>query len=134
MLFLNPREVTFGGVVWSEVESVSIARSAARSFVEFGDAGPHAVLVDVPEQRVGVTVVQELLGDDVDVPKPGEQGALSFVTSANSSGAGAKQVSMTAVVLDVKYKVSRKVGSSRTVELVAVSGDGVSDPVTVVDV
>lgn len=131
MLLLHPREVSFGAATWSNVVSVSIERRAEKSFVEFSDGGPHVVLADVPEQRVEVSVVQELLGDDMDVPKPGEEGALVFETSPNSSGAGRKRVSTTAVVLNVKYRVSRKVGSGRTVEFVAVSSDGVADPVTV---
>jgi hypothetical protein len=131
MLFLHPRVVSFGGVDWSGVESVAIERAAARSFVEFADTGPHTVLADVPEQRVEVRVVQDLLGEDMDVTRPGEIGTLGFETAPNSSGAGRKRVSMTAVVLGVKYQVSRKGGSSRTVELVAVSADGAADPVTV---
>ena len=134
MLYLHPREVTFGGVTWSNVASVAIERAAARSFVEAGGVGPHAVIADVPEQRVGVTVVQELLADDMDAPVPGWQGTLAFETALNSSGAGRRRVSMAAVVLGVSYRVSRRSGSARTVELVAVSGDGVADPVTVEDV
>lgn len=131
MLFLHPRVVSFGGSDWAGVESVAIERSAARSFVEFGEQGPHAVLADVPEQRVEVRVVQELLGEDMDVPRPGEIGTLGFETAPNSSGAGRKRVSMTAVVMGVKYQVSRKGGSARTVDLIAVSADGAADPVLV---
>lgn len=131
MLFLHPRVVSFGGVDWSGVESVAIERSAARSFVEYGDSGAHAVLADVPEQRVEVRVTQELLGEDMDVPRPGEVGTLEFETAPNSSGAGRRRVSMAAVVLGVKYQVSRKGGSARTVDLVAVSADGQADPVLV---
>ena len=132
-MFLNPREVAFGLVTWSNVASVTIERSAERSFVEFSDDGPHVVLADVPEQRVDVRVSQELLGDDMDVPKPGEEGTLVFETAPSSSGANRRSVSMTAVVLNVKYQVSRKSGSARTVELIAVSSDGLVDPVTVED-
>ena len=134
MLIVQPREVSFGPVTWAGVSSVSIERRAERSFTEFAGEGPHAVLADVPEQRVGVTVVQELLEDDMDAPSPGESGTLSFETALNSSAAGRKRVTLTGVVMHVRYAVSRKAGSVRTVELVAVSSDGVVDPVTVAGV
>jgi len=134
MLIVQPREVSFGSVVWSDVASVAIERKAGRSFLEFGDEGSHVVLADAPEQRVEVTVVQELLEDDMDAPSPGESGVLTFETALNSSTAGRKQVTLTGVVMNVKYTVSRKAGSVRTVDLVAVSSDGVVDPVLVVSV
>ena len=131
MLIVDPREVSFGAVTWAGVTSVAIERSAAKSFAEFGAVGPHVVLADVPEQRVEVTVVQEFLADDMDAPVPGEAGALSFETALNGSDAGRRSVSMTAVVMRVRYSASRKSGSVRTVELLAVSSDGAADPVTV---
>ena len=134
MLIVDPLEVTFGAATWASVTSVAIERRAARSFAEYGADGPHVVLADVPEQRVEVTVVQELLADDMDAPVPGELAELSFETALNSSSSGRKTVSMDAVVLGVKYGVSRKSGSVRTVDLLAVSGDGSADPVRVVDV
>ena len=131
MLIVQPRGVSFGAVVWSGVSSVSIGRRAAKSFVEFGDEGPHAVLADVPEQRVDVTVVQELAGDDAGALVPGESGVLSFEAGPNSSGAGRTRVTLTGVVMSVRYAVSQRSGSVRTVELVAISSDGVVDPVVV---
>ncbi len=134
MFFLNPGKVTFGSVVWPGVSSVAVGRGAARSVVEFGDAGPHAVLADVPAQRVVVTVVQDLLGDDLDSPVPGDAGTLEFETAPNRGDAGRKRVTASVVVLSVSYRVAGRNGSARTVEFVAVSGDGVTDPVAVVDV
>lgn len=131
MLIVDPREVVYGGVTWAGVTSVAVERKASRSFAEYGGSGPHAVLADVPEQRVEVTVVQELADDDMDAPVPGWEGELEFETASNASDAGRRRVSMRAVVLGVRYAVSRKSGSSRTVELLAVSADGVADPVTV---
>lgn len=134
MLIVDPREVSFGGATWASVTSVAIERRAAKSFAEYGASGPHIVLADVPEQRVEVTVVQELSADDMDAPVPGDLGALSFETALNSSSPGRKMVSMDAVVMGVTYAVSRKTGSVRTVGLLAVSSDGSVDPVTVSDV
>ena len=64
MLFLFPTDVEFAGAVWPGVTSVAIGRRAEKSIVEFGDGGSHVVLADVPEQRVEVTVSQELTADD----------------------------------------------------------------------
>lgn len=131
MLIIDPREVVFGASTWAGVTSVSIERRAAKSFAEYAGTGPHVVLADVPEQRVEVTVVQELLSDDMDAPVPGWTGGLSFETALNGSQAGRTRISMQAVVLGVRYSASRKSGSVRTVELLAVSPDGAADPVTV---
>ncbi|USN99749.1 MAG: hypothetical protein H6810_03560 [Phycisphaeraceae bacterium] len=133
MLFLHPRSVSFGSASWDGVVSVAIGRVAARSVVEFGDNGPHIVMADVPEQRVDVTVVQELAGDDLASSSPGDSGSLRFEAASNASGAARKRVSMTAVVMSVKYLASGKGGSQRTVTLVAVADDGDEDPVTVAD-
>lgn len=134
MLLLHPRRVTFGSATWGDVESVAVERSAEKVIAQWSDDGPHVVLADVPEQRVTVKVVQALQGGTVDAPVPGEQAALAFETSPNSSGASVTTVSMVAVVLGVSYGVTRKAGSSRTIELMAISTDGSADPVSVTTV
>jgi len=134
VLLLNPRSVVFGSATWSGVTSVSVDRDAERLVSELGASGPHVVLADVPEQRVRVKVVQEMDGDDLAAPEPGEMAAMSFTASANASGAGQTEVSLTAVVTGVRYEVSRRGGAVRTVSLIAVSSDGVADPVVVSEV
>lgn len=131
MLLLNPRRVSFGGASWERVTSVAIEPEAVRGITEWGDDGPHVVHADVPEQRVTVTVTQELLGEDMDTPTPGEQETLSFVTARNSSGSRERAVSLIGVIQGVKYRVSKQSGSSRVIELIAVSTDGSADPVDV---
>ena len=131
MLLLNPRSVSFGAQTWSGVTSVSVDRDAERLIAEIGPTGPHVVLADVAEQRVRVKVVQEMDGDDLSAPEPGDEGAMSFTTSPNASAAGQASVSLTAVVTGVRYEVSRRGGAVRTVSLLAVSSDGVADPVSV---
>lgn len=131
MLVLNPRSVVFGSSTWAGVTSVSVDRDAERLVAEIGASGPHVVLADVPEQRVRVRVVQEMEGDDLGSPTPGEQAALGFVTAPNASSAGQRAVDLTAVVTGVRHEVSRRGGAVRTVSLLAVSPDGVSDPVSV---
>lgn len=131
MLLLNPRSVTFGSATWGGVTSVVIDRDGSRVIADQGDEGPYTVYADVSEQTVRVRVVQELAGDDLDDPIPGEQAALSFTTAPNSGSQSATTVSMTAVVTDVKYEIGRRGTPSRSVSLIAVSSDGLTDPVVV---
>ena len=133
MLVLNPKRVSFDGDIWGNVASVEVNRFGEKIAVEYGDDGPHAVFADVPEQKVNVKVVQELLSDDIDEPVPGVSASLTFETAANSSGAQRKRVAFDAVVTGVQYSVSVRGGASRTVWLVALSSDGVDDPISVVD-
>ena len=133
MLVLSPRRVEFGVTTWTNVTSVSVGRSARHVVTEWSDEGAHAVFADVPEQLVTVRVVQEMLGDDMDLVRPGERGTLSFVTGQNSSDAGTREVTIDAVVRSVSYETSVSRGSRRSVELIALSSDGVSDPVGVDD-
>jgi hypothetical protein len=131
MLSLNPRMVEFGGDEWTGVSSVSISRWSERLLAEWGDEGPHAVLVDVPQERVTVEVVQELLGDDMDEPHPGTQGVLTWTTSAKAGDTPERRVTLTGVIQSVDYELSVRRGSVRRVKLVAVSDDGQEDPVAV---
>lgn len=133
MLVLNPRVVKFGAEVWRDVTAVIVDRSASREAVEWSDGGPHAVLADVPEQRVEIRIVQEVSRDDVDAPRPGEQGQMVFYTSPMSTDAARRKVSATAVVLEAGHELSLRRGALRTVRLIAVSADGSADPITVED-
>jgi hypothetical protein len=130
MLVLNPSQVRFGAQTWPAVLSVVIDRAAAREIVEWSDAGPHAVFADVPEQRVGVRVEMELASDGLDAPRPGDQGELTFVTSPTAADGGRRRASIAAVVLAVRHEVSLR-RAVRVIDLVAVSGDGSTDPVVV---
>lgn len=131
MLVLNPRVVKFGSAAWEDVAAVSVDREAQRLVLEWGDLGPHAVLADVPEQKVTIRVVQEVARGDVDVPRPGDQGTVEFYTSPASGSAGRRRVNATAVIIDVTHELSLRGGAIRRVTMVAVSGDGVTDPVSV---
>lgn len=133
MLILNPRSVVFGTVTWENVRAVAVTRRAHKEVVEWGDAGPHVVLVDVPEQRVEIEVVIELARDDLASPKPGEQAVLSLHTSASASDAFRKKLSATCVVTRVEHEVSLKGGATRRVLLTCVSSDGTVDPVSVTE-
>jgi len=134
MLILNPAEVTFGAATWSDVTAVSIERRPHREVVEWSDVGPHAVMADVPEQRVDIAVVQTLSRDDLGTPRPSEQAVLAVQVSPTASDVGRKKISATCVIVRVEHDVSGKRGATRTIRLVAISSDGAADPITVTDV
>ncbi len=133
MLVLNPSSVSFAGTVWPGVTLVTISRAAQKQVTEWSDAGPHVVLADVPEQVVKLRVEAELKEGDANGPAPGASGTLSVTTSPNASDAGKRVISATVVVAAVSYEVSAKRGAVRTVELVAISSDGATDPIRVAD-
>ena len=132
MLILNPRSVKFGAAVWDEVTAVVVDRAAHRTAAEWGDLGPHAVVVDVPEQSVRVRVVRSVSAGDIDVPRPGDAATLTFYTAPAGNELRRRRVSCAAVVLEVSHELSQG-RAARTVTLQAVSGDGAADPISVVD-
>lgn len=133
MLVIKPAVVEFRGEAWLRVASVSVSRFADRLVVEHGEQGPHVVFVDVPEQRVEVSVVQELAGDDLGGPDVSERGTFRFETTPSGGDAGARRVSMTAMVVGVSVELSTRGGHRRRVRLIAETDDGADDPVSVVD-
>ena len=133
MLILNPRAVRFGGAEWEDVSAVVVDRQAKRTVTEWSDLGPQVVLVDAPEQLVTVRVVQQVAGDDIGTPVPGESGELGFATAPAGGDTPRRRVVAQCVVTDVTHELSIKNGAVRTVKLVAVSSDGIADPVTVED-
>ena len=132
MLILNPKSVKFGAAVWDEVTAVVVDRAASRTVAEWGDLGPHAVAVDVPEQSVRVRVVRGVSAGDIDVPRPGDAATLTFYTSPAGNELRRRRVSCAAVVLGVSHELSQG-RAARTVTLQAVSSDGAADPISVVD-
>jgi hypothetical protein len=124
MLLLNPRLVSFSSARREDIALIAIDRSPHREVVEWSDLGPHAVLADVPEQRIQIKVLQELTRDDITIPHPGDAGELVFHTSPTSSDAGRKRISTQAVILRVEHEVSLKRGALRTITLIALSEDG----------
>ncbi len=131
MLLLNPRRVRFGNESWEDVTAMTVDRRAVRTVVEWSDEGPHAVLADVPRQRVNLRVVQQVSREDIGTPRPGQEGLLVAYTSPAGSEGGRRRVSCMAVVTAVTHELSLSRGAVRTVELVAVSGSGAADPIVV---
>ncbi len=130
MLLLSPRVVTFGASLWANVSLVAIDRASSRGVLDFTDLGPHPTFADAPEQTTRIRVVQELAGDDLGSPRPGEVGVLELYTSPTATNRARTRLSATACVESVAHEVSLKRGTHRTITLVALSADGATDPIT----
>jgi hypothetical protein len=141
MLILNPTNVKFGANVWSDAISVVVDRNGEKVTLQRGDFGPHNTFVDVPEQRVVIRVTRGLARDDLASPKPSEQAELVFYSATSGSDSLRKRVRATCVITSVVHEISRaKTGMSgrpgdavQTITLVALSSDGVADPIVVED-
>lgn len=133
MLVLGPESVAFEGEAWPGVELIAIERTPMREVVEVGDLGPHVVFVDVPERRVSVRVVRRIDRSELESVVPGDTGELVFRAGFGRTDAGWSEVSLDAVVTRVTHEFDTdKV--RRVVVMVAVSADGVTDPVRVEEV
>jgi hypothetical protein len=134
MLLLNPRFVKFGSALWENVTAVAIDRQPQRIVEAFGDNGPYAVLVDVPEQRIRIRVRQEAVRHGLNAPLPGDEAQLLCHASPTVGDAGPRRrIAATAVVLAVEHEISLHKGAIRTITLAAVSATGASDPITITD-
>lgn len=133
MLVLNPQRVQFGARVLEDVSLISVDREAVEPLVAWEDGGPHATLVDAPRQKVSVRVVQALTRDELQPPRPGELGELSFTTAPAASAAGGVRCRVRAVVTAVRYTLSAEAGKAaaarREVVLVAEAESATVDPV-----
>ncbi len=133
MLLLNPRTVRFGPATWDNIAAAVIDRNPHKAIEEWSEAGPFATVADVPEQRIRITITQELTRDDISAPRPGDAATLTLYTAPALADSGRKKVSCAAVVLAVTHQLSLQKGSLRTIQLAAVSPDGAADPITISD-
>jgi hypothetical protein len=132
MLILNPQTVRFGQARWPDVSALAIDRRPRRIIEEWTDTGPYPALVDCPEQRIRITIIQELAHADPSPPRPGDQATLSCFTAPARAESARRKVSTTAVILEVRHELSHKKGALRTITLAAISG-GQADPITITD-
>ena len=130
MVWINPGAVTFGGETIEHAESVTIDREAVRAVEEFADGGPHVVFADVPAQRVRVRLVRRITEAELGGIVPGDLGELRFRASSNAGDGGSTVTVAQAVVRSVTHALSRSGEARQTIEFVAVSEDGASDPVS----
>lgn len=131
MLVISPREVVFNAKPWPGVRAVVVDRAATREAIAWSDRGPHVEFADAPEQKVTIRVVRDLVGDEVDDPKPGEQATIRFAVAATAGDGGRVEVAVLAAVVRVTHELKAGGGAVQTVVLVGVASDGGVDPVTV---
>ena len=133
-LWLAPERVELLGLSLEGVSAVAVDRRAARVVTEWGDLGAHAVMADVPEQRVTVRIVRRVSGADggmfAGVITPGAMGELLFTAAAGAGDGGRRRVSADVVVTAVEHELREGRGGAQTITCVAVSADGAADPVT----
>lgn len=150
MLVLDPEVVRFEDVVFEDALGVAIDRQARKLVEEWGDDGPHAAMVDVPEQRVVVRVTRRPVrgrvegGADAEIGLVlGREGELVFYSSG-SGGAARTRFVVRCVLTGAKTELSlddagRALGRApaglvavQTLTFLGVSPDGgASDPVSV---
>lgn len=132
MLILNPDIVIFQGDTLEGVLAVALDRRPAKEVVEHDDLGPHATFADVPEQRVELTVRQELRRGDLSLMAPGDEGTLELWTAPGASDAGRRKLTASVVCLRIEHDLTRK-APVRMMRFIAVSTSSATDPITIAD-
>ena len=129
-LWLNPENVTFAGAELGGVVYLRLERKREKLIVERGDSGPQALFVDC----VGCDaefVLRRVPGEWETPPLPGTKGEITFEVARGSSRAGRVLVSADVVLVSAATELSGRKGAVQEMRFLAVSADGVSDPVRV---
>jgi hypothetical protein len=129
MLIVSPTEVVFATRALGGVTRVVIERRAAKVALEWSDLGRYVAFADVPEQEVRVRLEQAASAGELDGPQPGDQGQLALVAAGNAGAIARTRITLTGVVVGVRYDLPVAGPGTRVIELVAVSATGASDPV-----
>jgi hypothetical protein len=115
--------------VWDGVVRVAIDRVSARTIEGYDESGSYATLVDVTRQRVVIRVTQEIVGDDLEAPIPGQMGELEMI-AGNGTELDRRRVRCDCVIESVQNKIS-EYGATRSIVLIAQSDSGENDPVRI---
>lgn len=129
MIVLRPDRVEFDGGAWDGVVRVAIDRVSARTIEGYDESGSYATLVDVARQRVVIRVTQEIVGDDLEAPIPGQMGELELI-AGNGTELDRRRVRCDCVIESVQNKIS-EYGATRSIVLIAQSDSGENDPVRI---
>ena len=132
MLILNPSSVSFGSVVFDDVQSIAVQRTCVKLAENWGDDGPYCTFADAAEIRVEIIVVQAVNDSIIEPAAPGDEAELSAVASPNASQARRLRLTAAAVVKSVAYALTAK-GATRTTTFIAVSAEG-ENPIALSDV
>lgn len=129
MIVLRPDRVDFDGGVWDGVVRVAIDRVSARTIEGYDEEGSYATHVDVVRQRVVIRVTQEIVGDDLEAPIPGQMGELEMI-AGNGTELDRRRVRCDCVIESVHNKIS-DYGATRSIVMIAQSDSGETDPVRI---
>ncbi len=129
MIVLRPDRVEFDGGAWDGVVRVAIDRVSARTIEGYDESGSYATLVDVVRQRILIRVTQEIVGDDLEAPIPGQMGELELI-AGNGTELDRRRVRCDCVIESVQNKIS-EYGATRSIVLIAQSNSGETDPVRI---
>jgi hypothetical protein len=129
MIVLRPDRVEFDGYAWDGGVRVAIDRVSARTIEGYDESGSYATLVDVARQRVVIRVTQEIVGDDLEAPIPGQMGELEMI-AGNGTELDRRRVRCDCVIESVQNKIS-EYGATRSIVLIAQSDSGENDPVRI---
>lgn len=133
MLVTSARAVRFGALALEGVRLVAIDRETVERVEGHDQGGPHCVLADSVRRRTTVRVERAAEGDasaDGSAPAVGDQGLLVFHGARNGSDAGLFRAAATCVLMAVTHRLDGK-PAVQTLTFVAVSADGVADPVEI---
>lgn len=130
MIYLTPKRVTLGAVELTHVASITLDRTPDLVNVEHSDLGPHVAFVDVPQQRVTITIVRTPVADEAGTIKPGHSATLTFKSAPSPASPTARQVSAGVVVTSIEHDYITKGGLRQTISCIGVSTDSIADPVT----
>jgi hypothetical protein len=131
MIWLNPETVTIGGVDLGGVRSIAVAHRADKLVVEFSDGGPHPTFADAPEQRTTITLKRAVVSNEDPGVRPGDEAVFEARIAPTGADTPGVTLSAAVVVTGVASRSDRKSGAEQTIEAVAVSPDGSTDPLAV---
>ena len=129
MIVIRPDTVRFGDEHWDNILRITIDRSAAQTIHAHDETGPYATLVDIPRQRITITVTQEIIAENLQSPIP-SQLALLRINTGSGSDTGNKRIQCQCVVESVTNKVS-DYGANRVISLLAQSDAADQDPIEI---
>lgn len=129
MIVLRPDRVDFGDETWDGVVRVAIDRESAKTIEGYDETGSFATHVDVARQRVVIRVTQEIVGNDLEAPIPGQLGELELMAS-NGTEHERRRVRCDCVIESVQNRIS-DYGATRSIVMIAQSESGESDPVRI---
>lgn len=129
---LHPDVVTFGDLVMNAVRSVRIEAAGERVVTAKGD-GVHIAFADVVGRRVEV-IVERAIDPSHPAPMPGTMARLTFETASGHSDAKRRRHRADAVLLGARQRIDAKPGGREELRFLAVSADGLTDPIIVEEV